>query len=193
MTPDAKRRLKKMYLSGAPWRDIENEFDRSMISLSQVIRKMGLPRRNRYQTQWTMAGGYMRPWLFQRDELERLYEHGHYLEEIASRLGRTADGVRQELRKMGLITPSGAESICALVEDWFASSAAVPMIKVFDDAGIKSKDIAESLEVEPKILSRWRKRHAAPRPVNRKEGRRGASARRDARSRMLPGYYDEHA
>lgn len=193
MTPADKSRLAELYSAGVPWREIEAKFGRSLISLNPLVRQMGLPRRNRYQTQWTRQGGHMRPWLFQRDDLERLALEGFEPCEIGDRLGRSADAVRQELRKTGLVTSTRAARICMAIEDWSASTSSISTIQLYDSALMKQRDIAQSLEVSEGQLRKWRHRHAVPKPIARKKTSKGSTARKDARSRMLPGYHDDHA
>lgn len=135
----------------------------------------------------------MRPWIFQRDELERLAMAGIQADEIAARLDRSYGGVRQELRKLGFITQSRAERVCSAIEDWSGSVSSVPLIRLFDDAMIKQKEIAATLEVHLPCLRRWRRRHSIPKPTLPRMSAKGKKVRKDARSRMLPGYHDEHA
>lgn len=101
MSPEIKQRFAERYLAGVPWRDIENEFSYSAAWLSKAAREMGLPRRNHFQTPWTLEGGTHRRWIYQKDELERLVLAGLSNVDIAARLRRSVDGVRHQRRALG--------------------------------------------------------------------------------------------
>lgn len=194
MKPDELQRISEKYAAGVPWRDMEREFGYSMAWMMKHLRENGAPRRNRYQTKWTEAGGYMRPWIFQRDELERLAGAGLEDHEIAARLNRSPDGVRQERRKLGIYTIARAAAVCERIEDWWQSYASISALNLFDSVRILQRDIAVSLEIDGETLRTWRRRHAMPKPPpldNRTRRNKGRVARKDARSRMLPGYHDD--
>lgn len=96
--------FKERYEAGEEIKKLEEWFDTPASSLARRARALGLAVRNRYQTQWTLKGGYMRPWLFQRDELEKMICEGFDNDQIAERLNRSSDGVRGERRKLNYPT-----------------------------------------------------------------------------------------
>ncbi len=100
MTDQMKKEFRRDYMAGEPLRDLADKYGPSEIYLVTLARKLGCPRRNRYQTKWTEQGGYMRPWIFQREQLESLILGGLADEDIARALGRSADGVRSERRRL---------------------------------------------------------------------------------------------
>lgn len=160
----------KEYLAGVPLRAMMDKYDANEVTLVIRARKLGLPKRNRYQTQWTVQGGHMRPWLFQRDQLEQMICEGVEDTEIATRLGRTRDGVRGERRKLRYPTDVSvrANLLSIFVEDGMNRELAAFILDDFHGSRIfvdRARRRWVALYREAKILDLqlWREQKIARR------------------------------
>lgn len=174
--------LRARYLAGEPWKDLCARYDRSLDILAKRVRRLGCPRRTPYSTPRAERGGYMTPWLSQRDKLIALASEGLDDHEIATRLARSRDGVRHERRRIGI--PTDAELVMRAVEmliengvkthsalaltdrilrrfymnDEFAST-----VRELNDLNIKNSVVAERLGVPEEIVKRIRREFGIPR------------------------------
>lgn len=191
-------------------REIDETMERSarFSAISVATWASGGPPRgtyNRYQTAWALEGGWQRPWLYQNDDLKNLLEQGHSELEIATRLRRTRDGVRHQLRKLGYPTCCSVETelYIALVRSGVNRSRCTEligrsigerrlpptpdealMLRRFNEIGASNAIIAGAVGVKLSTIYRWRREYEVVRPS--RSPRAASIVHRTARGRLLP-------
>lgn len=149
LSKEQLERFSVKWLAGDPLKEIANEIGTTQHYASIIRARLGLPKRNPYQSQFTSRGGLHARWLWQRDTLTELWEQGCSDHQIAERLGRTPDGVRQERMKLNL--PSQNE--VGLIFQRKLMSYGVPV----EQSAFLSGDVHGSRAIANVAALRWRK------------------------------------
>lgn len=199
--------LCKLYAEGEPVSYLMERYDTSLSTVLKHVRRAGLPRRNIYQTKWTLEGGSMRPWIYQNEELESLVIGGYSESEIAVRLRRSRDATRHQIRYLGFpssnavntelffvllksgISPARCTELigCSVGEGRLPATAdQIEIIQLYNSIRATNLVIAETLGVSKATVYRWRREYEISKKPSVYANSKGYNARKDVSSRILP-------